>query len=281
MNESFVKARTIFDRMMEESLARHSECMCFTFLSLSLHPLTATTPKTMNSNAQPTHNRNPPSHGPNRVHRDSNRSASVVRLTNHRRMDGTKAYTTNLAITLSQRPPPGMHSLSRVAPSQTRMSAWGAVPHMLLHSRSCSPNRSPNLMYILHRNRCSRHHNPSPRRHTCNHIQHRTTNGIRTINNSRQQNPTLGRRLLRFNQRDNLRASNNPKSKCSRSLTVNLSHNCTMLSRGYPSKHNLRRRARYHCSNSNSSLNLNPKRKLNHRHSPQRPMYRRKRSNRP
>ena len=26
MNESFVKARTIFDRMMEESLARHSEC---------------------------------------------------------------------------------------------------------------------------------------------------------------------------------------------------------------------------------------------------------------
>ncbi|KAH9992720.1 hypothetical protein BJV74DRAFT_771568 [Russula compacta] len=29
MNESFVKARTIFDRMMEESLARHSECMAF------------------------------------------------------------------------------------------------------------------------------------------------------------------------------------------------------------------------------------------------------------
>ncbi|KAI0306042.1 hypothetical protein B0F90DRAFT_1624071 [Multifurca ochricompacta] len=29
MNESFVKARTIFDRMMEESLARHSECMYF------------------------------------------------------------------------------------------------------------------------------------------------------------------------------------------------------------------------------------------------------------
>jgi hypothetical protein len=28
MNESFVKARTIFDGMMEESLARHSECMC-------------------------------------------------------------------------------------------------------------------------------------------------------------------------------------------------------------------------------------------------------------
>ncbi|KAI0299289.1 hypothetical protein BC826DRAFT_906506 [Russula brevipes] len=27
MNESFVRARTIFDRMMEESLARHSECM--------------------------------------------------------------------------------------------------------------------------------------------------------------------------------------------------------------------------------------------------------------
>jgi hypothetical protein len=27
MNESFVKARTIFDGMMEESLARHSECM--------------------------------------------------------------------------------------------------------------------------------------------------------------------------------------------------------------------------------------------------------------
>jgi hypothetical protein len=26
MNESFVRARTIFDRMMEESLARHSEC---------------------------------------------------------------------------------------------------------------------------------------------------------------------------------------------------------------------------------------------------------------
>lgn len=26
MNESFVKARTIFDRMMEETLARHSEC---------------------------------------------------------------------------------------------------------------------------------------------------------------------------------------------------------------------------------------------------------------
>ena len=27
MNESFVRARTIFDRMMEESLARHSECI--------------------------------------------------------------------------------------------------------------------------------------------------------------------------------------------------------------------------------------------------------------
>lgn len=26
MNESFIKARTIFDRMMEESLARHSDC---------------------------------------------------------------------------------------------------------------------------------------------------------------------------------------------------------------------------------------------------------------
>src|SRR5450756_1913583 len=26
MNESFVKARTIFDQMMEETLARHSEC---------------------------------------------------------------------------------------------------------------------------------------------------------------------------------------------------------------------------------------------------------------
>jgi len=26
MNESFVRARTIFDRMMEESLARHNEC---------------------------------------------------------------------------------------------------------------------------------------------------------------------------------------------------------------------------------------------------------------
>jgi hypothetical protein len=26
MNESFVRARTVFDRMMEESLARHSEC---------------------------------------------------------------------------------------------------------------------------------------------------------------------------------------------------------------------------------------------------------------
>ena len=26
MNESFVEARTIFDRMMDESLARHSEC---------------------------------------------------------------------------------------------------------------------------------------------------------------------------------------------------------------------------------------------------------------
>jgi len=36
MNESFVKARTIFDRMMEESLARHSECMV---LSIPLVPL--------------------------------------------------------------------------------------------------------------------------------------------------------------------------------------------------------------------------------------------------
>lgn len=26
MNESFVRARTIFDSMMEESFARHSEC---------------------------------------------------------------------------------------------------------------------------------------------------------------------------------------------------------------------------------------------------------------
>lgn len=35
MNESFVKARTMFDRMMEESLALHSECMIF---SISLVP---------------------------------------------------------------------------------------------------------------------------------------------------------------------------------------------------------------------------------------------------
>jgi hypothetical protein len=39
MNESFVKARTIFDRMMEESLARHSECMRFTF-SVIISPST-------------------------------------------------------------------------------------------------------------------------------------------------------------------------------------------------------------------------------------------------
>ena len=217
--------------------------MPFIFLLLSLHPLTATTPKTMNSNVQPTHNRNPPSHGPNRVPRDSNRSASVVLLTNHRRMGGTKAYTTNLAITRSQHPPPGTHSLSRVAPFQTRMSAWDVVLRMLLHSHSCSPNRSPNLRYIRRRNPCNRHHNPSPRRHTCNHIQHRTTRGHRTIINSHQPNPTLGRCLLRRNLQDNLRASNNPKSKCSRSFTANSSHNCTMLSRGYPFKHNRRRRA--------------------------------------
>lgn len=31
MNETFVKARTIFDRMMEDSLARHSGCMTFLF----------------------------------------------------------------------------------------------------------------------------------------------------------------------------------------------------------------------------------------------------------
>lgn len=36
MNESFVRARTIFDRMMEESLARHSECMvAFSLLTVS------------------------------------------------------------------------------------------------------------------------------------------------------------------------------------------------------------------------------------------------------
>jgi hypothetical protein len=35
MNESFVRARTIFDRMMEESLARHSECMVFFLLVIS------------------------------------------------------------------------------------------------------------------------------------------------------------------------------------------------------------------------------------------------------
>ena len=28
MNDTFVKARAIFDRMMEESLARHSGCEC-------------------------------------------------------------------------------------------------------------------------------------------------------------------------------------------------------------------------------------------------------------
>ena len=45
MNESFVRARTIFDRMMEESLARHSECngrfspLCLSLLMLELDSL--------------------------------------------------------------------------------------------------------------------------------------------------------------------------------------------------------------------------------------------------
>jgi signal transducing adaptor molecule len=33
MNESFVKARTIFDRMMEDSLAMHSGCKSLVALS--------------------------------------------------------------------------------------------------------------------------------------------------------------------------------------------------------------------------------------------------------
>ena len=48
MNESFVRARTIFDRMMEESLARHSECngrfslLCLSLLMLELDSLRTT-----------------------------------------------------------------------------------------------------------------------------------------------------------------------------------------------------------------------------------------------
>ena len=250
----------------------------YAFFSVIISPSTNNndSEKTTNSNVHLMHNRNLPSRGPNRVHRDSNHLASVDRPTNRKDMGGIQAYTINPAITHSQRPPPATRRPNRVLPFQIRASTWDVVPHMLLHSH----RYIPSLRYKLRRNQqCNRPRNRSPRRHTCNHIQHRTARGTRTIlSNScpSRLNPSLDLRLLRHNlRRDNLlRANNNPKSNTNRRFTHNSSHNCTMLSRSYPYKHNLRA---WYRNNSNLTRNLNNLKRQRRKHIPKR---KRKRSNR-
>ncbi|KAH9004545.1 hypothetical protein EDB86DRAFT_2883929 [Lactarius hatsudake] len=131
MNESFVKARTIFDRMMEESLARHSEFY-----------------------AQP---------------------QSAQPLGFGRPIDQPQ-YGWNQSI------------YDQPSYNATRVSTWDAILHMELHSRSRSPNHSPNIRYKLSHSQYNRPRNRSPRRHTFNHIQHQTARS-RTISNSLPRQP--------------------------------------------------------------------------------------------
>jgi hypothetical protein len=153
-------------------------------------------------------------------------------------MGGTKAYTINPAITRSHRPQPGTRSLSRVAPFQIprvslgRSSSYGAPqpqlpqpqPQVQTPSQPVqqAPQPQPQTAYVqpypAPDNQASYYHQQPPQQ----------TEPLSRPAPTQTQ-PTTGQP----------QGQQQPQVQLHRNFTLNSSHNCTMLSRRYPFKHNL------------------------------------------